>query len=124
MIEEWEILTRKLTEKFLRDYFYDNDPLYDWVSNKIAGVFNYVDYWFSFDTVLACNKMGITKKQLISWYEWCLENQSDNISLARYIESPKERKEAEEKYLKELEERVEIAEKEFKKAIENYTEKK
>ena len=119
----WEVQTNHLTEQFLYDYFDDEDPDYWWVSNDVGGVLNYGDYFFSFDTILTCYKLEITFEQLISWYDFCLSNQSVNISLAKYILSPQERKEAEEKYLAELKNRVELAEKEFQKAIDEYTSK-
>ena len=122
-ILSWESLTNKLTEQFLYDYFDDVNPDYWWVANDVGGVFNYGDYFFSFDTVLTCYKLDITFEQLINWYDFSLSNQSINISLAKYILSPKERKEAEEKHLKELKNRVELAEKEFKKAIDEYSNK-
>ena len=122
-ILSWESLTNKLTEQFLYDYFDDVNPDYWWVANDVGGVFNYGDYFFSFDTVLTCYKLDITFEQLINWYDFSLSNQSVNISLAKYILSPQERKEAEEKHLKELKNRVELAEKEFQKAIDEYTSK-
>lgn len=122
-ILEWENLTNKLTSRFLYDYFDDVNPDYWWVSNDVGGVLNYGDYFFSFDTILTCYKLDITFEQFISWYDFCLENQSVNISLAKYILSPKERREAEEKHLAELKERVEVAEKEFKKALGEYSNK-
>ena len=122
-ILSWKSLTNKLTEQFLYDYFDDVNPDYWWVANDVGGVLNYGDYFFSFDTVLTCYKLDISFEQFISWYNFCLENQSVNISLAKYILSPKERKEAEEKYLVELRSRVELAEKEFKKAMDEYSNK-
>ena len=122
-ILEWENLTNKLTSRFLYDYFDDVDPDYWWVSNDVGGVLNYGDYFFSFDTILTCYKLDITFEQLINWYDFSLSNQSVNISLAKYILSPKERREAEEKHLTELKERVELAEKEFKKALDEYSNK-
>ena len=122
-ILEWENLTNKLTSRFLYDYFDDVDPDYWWVSNDVGGVLNYGDYFFSFDTILTCYKLEITFEQFISWYDFSLSNQSVNISLAKYILSPKERREAEEKHLAELKNRVELAEKEFQKAIDEYTSK-
>lgn len=119
----WEVQTNHLTEQFLYDYFDDEDPDYWWVSDDIGGVLNYGDYFFSFDTILTCYKLEITFEQLINWYDFCLSNQSINISLAKYILSPKERKEAEEKHLAELKNRVELAEKEFKKALDEYSNK-
>ena len=122
-ILEWENLTNKLTSRFLYDYFDDLDPDYWWVANDIGGVFNYGDYFISFDTILTCYKLDITFEQLINWYDFSLSNQSVNISLAKFILSPKERREAEEKHLAELKNRVEMAEKEFQKAIDEYTSK-
>jgi len=119
-ILSWESLTNKLTEQFLYDYFDDVNPDYWWVANDVGGVFNYGDYFFSFDTVLTCYKLDITFEQFINWCDFCLDNQSVNISLAKYILSPKERKEAEEKHLAELKNRVELAEKEFQKALDEY----
>ena len=122
-ILEWENLTNKLTSRFLYDYFDDVDPDYWWGSNDVGGVLNYGDYFISFDIILTCYKLDISFEQLINWYDFSLSNQSVNISLAKYILSPQERREAEEKHLQELKERVELAEKEFKKAIDEYSNK-
>jgi len=119
-IRIWENLTNELTSQFLFDYFDDNDPYYYYVADDIGGILNYGDYFFNFSDILTCYKLGITEEQLINWYDFCLSNHSVNISLAKYILSPKERKEAEEKHLEELKERVKIAEKEFKKALNQY----
>ena len=119
-IQEWKEFTSQITEDFLYDYFDDNNPDYDWVGYEVGGILNYGDYFFNFSDVLTCYRLEITFEQLINWYDFCLTGQSVHISLAKYILSPQERKEAEEKHLKELKERVDLAEKEFKKAIENY----
>ena len=122
-IVEWKKLSNKIAEQFLYHYFDDLDPDYWWVSNDVGGILNYGDYFINFDTILTCYKLDITFEQFISWYDFCLDNQSVNISLAKYILSPQERREAEEKHLQELKERVELAEKEFKKAIDEYSNK-
>ena len=119
-ILKWEQKTAEITETFLYDYFDDVNPYYSWIADEVGGILNYGDYFFNFSDVLTCYKLCITEEQLINWYDFCLSNHSVNISLAKYILSPKERKEAEEKHLAELKERVESAEKEFKKAIEDY----
>ena len=119
-ILEWENLTNKLTSRFLYDYFDDEDPDYWWVSDDVGGVLNYGDYFFSFDTILTCYKLEITFEQLINWYDFSLSNQSVNISLAKHILSPKERREAEEKHLQELKSRLKIAQEEFYKALNDY----
>ena len=125
-ITTWKNLTSDITENWIIEYFdwsEDEEVYFEWVNDDVGGVFNFSDYWFSFDNVLDCYKHNISKEDLTKWYDWCLSNQSVHISLAKYILSPQERKEAEEKHLKELKERVEIAEKEFQKAIEEYTSK-
>ena len=122
-IDEWKKLSNRIAEQFLYDYFDDLDPDYWWVSNDVGGILNYGDYFFSFDTILTCYKLDISFEQLINWYDFSLSNQSVNISLVKFILSPKERREAEEKHLAELKNRVELAEKEFQKAIEEYTSK-
>lgn len=119
-IQQWKEFTSQITEDFLYDYFDDNNPDYDWVGYEIGGILNYGDYFFNFSDVLTCYKLEITFEQLINWYNFCLSSQPVNISLAKYILSPQERKEAEEKHLAELKERVKLAEKEFEKAMENY----
>ena len=119
-IDEWKKLSNKIAEHFLYDYFDDLYPYYWWVNDEEGGILCYGDYFISFDTILTCYKLNITFEQFINWYDFSLSNQSVNISLAKYILSPKERREAEEKHLQELKERVELAEKEFRKALENY----
>ena len=125
-ILEWNRLTNSITEDWIAEYFeldeeeraYSID--YSWVANEIGGVFNYADYSFNFSDVLTCYNLDITFEQLITWYDFCLENHSVNISLAQYILSPQERKEQEEKHLAELKERVDLVEKEFKKAMKEF----
>ena len=119
-IKEWEKLTNEITRKFLYDYFDDVDPEYYYVADEIGGVFFYADYFLNFSDVITCYKLDISEEQFFNWYDWCMSNHSVNISLAKYILSPQERKEQEEKHLAELKERVELAEKEFKKAMEEY----
>ena len=123
-IVEWKKLSNKITKQFLYDYFDDLDPYYWWVSDEEGGILCYGDYFISFDTILTCYKLEITFEQFINWYDFCLSNQSVNISLAKYILSPQERKEAEEKHLEELKNRVETAEKEFKKAMDEHEQSK
>jgi len=119
-ILKWEQKTTEITETFLYDYFDDVNPSYFWVCEEVGGILNYGDYWFNFSDILTCYKLSITEEQLINWYDFCLENHSVNISLAKFILSPKERKEAEEKHLEELKDRVRSAEETLKQALENY----
>ena len=119
-INEWENLTNKITEQFLYDYFDDNTPEYYWVGDEVGGVLNYGDYFFNFSDILVCYKLEITFEQLINWYDFCLESQKVNISLAKFIVSPEEKLKKEEEYLQELKERIIFAEKEFNMAVNAY----
>ena len=119
-IVAWEKMTNNITETFLYDYFDDVNPYYFWVSDEVGGILNYGDYWFNFSDILTCYKLGITEEQLINWYDFCLENHSVNISLAKFILSPEDKKEVEEKHLEELKNRVKSAEKTLKQALDKY----
>ena len=122
-IEKWRVLTNKITENWIRQYFEieeDEEVSVDWVSDEVGSIFEFADMYFNFSNVLDCYKYNISKEQLTNWYDFCLSNQFVNISLARFILSPQEKKEQEEKQLVQLKERVELAEKEFKEAIERY----
>lgn len=120
-IVEWKKLSNEITKQFLYDYFDDLCPYYWWVSDEEGSILCYGDYFISFDTILTCYKLEISFQQFINWYDFCLSNQSVNVSLAKYILSPQERKEAEEKHLEELKNKVELAEKELKKALDEYS---
>lgn len=120
-IDKWKKLSNKIAEQFLYDYFDDLCPYYWWVSDEEGSILCYGDYFIRFDTILTCYKLEISFQQFINWYDFCLSNQSVNVSLAKYILSPQERKEAEEKHLEELKNKVELAEKELKKALDEYS---
>lgn len=125
-IEKWRVLTNKITENWIREYFeLSKEDVasgidYFWVAEDVGGIFEFADYWFDFNTVLKCYELNISKEKLFDWYHYCLENEFVNISLAKFILSPEEKKEQEEKQLAQLKERVELAEKEFKEAMERY----
>ena len=95
-IKNWEVLTNSITEDWIVKYFeldeeeraYSID--YSWVANDVGGIFEFADMFFNFSDVLECYKHKITKEQLFLWYDWCLSNPFVNISLAKYILSPKE----------------------------------
>lgn len=125
-IDSWKRLTDKITTTWVKEYFEltsNDDSSVDWVANDIGGVFSFADYWVSFENVLECYKLDVKKEEFFDWYYFCLDNHSVNISLAKFILSPKERKEQEEKHLAELRERVKTAEKELEKAIKQYEDK-
>ena len=124
-IKEWEKRTNEIVEGWLLEVFdlEEEEKLYiiiDWVADSVGTVFNFADYWISFDSVLEYYKHNITPEQFKNWYDYCLSNQKVNISLARFILSPQEKEEQERKQIEELRERVELAKKELEKAIENY----
>ena len=124
-IKEWEKRTNEIVEDWLIEVFeLDDEDIkyleYDWVCDSVGTVFNFADYWISFDSVLEYYKHNITPEQFKNWYDWSLENQKVNISLARFILSPQEKEEQEKRQIEELRERVELARKELQKAIEKY----
>lgn len=116
-IKQWVVLTDGIVDQFLRDYFDDNAPYWDWVS--VGGVFNYGDYWLDFQIVLDCYRLGVTDIQLLNWYDSSIEQQH-YLSLEDYIKSPQKRKQQEEKHLKELRQRVVDAEEILNKAMEEW----
>lgn len=122
-IAKWENLTNEITEQWIRDYFEieeDETVYFDWVANDFGGVFEFADYFFDFNTVLKCYELDITKEQLFQWYDFCLSNHSVNISLAKYILSPQERKEQEKIALEESKAILKFAQEEFNKVLRKY----
>lgn len=125
-IAKWTNITNEITEQWIKDYFEieeDETISFDWVADDVGSVFSFGDYFFNFDTVLKCYELDISKEQLFNWYDFCMDNHSVNISLAKFILSPQEKKEAEEKHLEELKNRVKTAQKELEKTIEKYKNK-
>ena len=122
-IKSWEVLTNSITEDWIVKYFeldeeeraYSID--YSWVANDVGGIFEFADYWFNFSDVLDCYKHKITREQLFTWYDYCLENQFVNISLAQFILSPEEKLKKEREYLQKSKERTIFAEETFIKAL-------
>jgi len=125
-ILEWQRLTNQITEQWIVEYFElsKEDSAsgidYYWVANDVGTIFEFADYFFDFNTVLKCYELEISKEQLFQWYDFCLSNHSVNISLAKFILSPQEKKEQEEKHLEELKDRVRSAEETLKQALDKY----
>ena len=122
-IEKWRVLTNKITENWIREYFEleeDEDIDVSWVAEDVGGIFEFADMWFNFSNILDCYKYNISRESLFLWYDYCLSNEFVNISLANFILSPKEKKEQEEKQLVQLKQRVVEAEETLKKAMEEY----
>lgn len=122
-IEAWKKLTNQIVENWIRKYFEteeDEVVIVAWVADDVGSIFEFADYWFNFSDVLDCYKYNITKEQLFLWYQHCLDNQFVNISLAKFLLSPQERKEQEQKEVQRCKENVEFAKKELEKALGNY----
>jgi len=125
-IEEWRKLTNKITENWIIKYFelfdedFEDGIDYTWVGDDTGFIFEFADYYVNFSEVLDCYKHNVSKDQFHNWYEYCLENQFVNISLAKFILSPEEKAQKEAEELKRLKDNVDFAEKELEKAMENY----
>ena len=125
-IKDWKILTNQITRSWIKTYFeLDEEDCeegveYYWVADDVGSIFEFADYYVNFSDVLDCYKHNITVHQYHNWYSYCLDNEFINISLAKFILSPKERKEQEEKELQRCKENVEFAKKELEKAMNNY----
>lgn len=125
-ILEWKKLTNQITEQWITEYFQLSEEEvasgidYYWVADDVGTIFEFADYFFDFNTVLKCYELDISKENLFLWYDFCLSNHSVNISLAKFILSPEDKKEAEEKHLEELKNRVKSAEKTLKQALDKY----
>ena len=126
-LNKWEKLTDEIVEDWLVEVFElkeDEEADFWWVADSVGGVFNFGDYYVGFDTVLEYYKHNITPEQFKSWYDWCLENQKVNISLAKYILSPQEKKEQLKKQLEASKQRLKEAEETFNKALEEFNKNK
>lgn len=127
-LNKWEKLTDEIVEDWLVEVFEleERERLYiivDWVNDSVGGVFNFADYFISFDTVLEYYKHNITPEQFKNWYDYCLENQKVNISLSKFILSPQEKKEQLKKQLEDSKQRLKEAEEMFNKALEEFNKK-
>jgi hypothetical protein len=123
MVKKWEILTNNITEDWIKKYFEleeNEEVAVDWIGNSVGGVFEFADMFIGFNDILDCYKHNISKEKFHCWYEYCIENQFVNISLAKFILSPEEKAQKEAEDLKRLKENVAFAKKEFYKAMENY----
>jgi hypothetical protein len=120
-IYTWQNLTNEITADWIRNYFeIEEDETFDWVGDDVGSIFNFADYWFNFSDVLDCYKHEISKEHLFRWYDYCLENQKINISLAKFILSPEEKIKREKEHLEQLKERVKYAKEELNKALKDY----
>ena len=125
---EWGKLTDEIVEDWLVEVFEleERERLYiivDWVADSVGGVFNFGDYFVSFDAVLEYYKHNLKPEDFFNWYDFCLTNQKVNISLARFILSPQEKKEQLKKQLEQSKERLQKAKEEFEKSLKEFEEK-
>ena len=122
-IENWKELTNQITKQFVRDYFEthkDEHLAFSWIADDVGSIFEVSDYCFDFNNVLDCYRHNITPKELWAWYDFCLTNPEIKLSLVKFLLSPQERKEQEQKELHRCKENVEFAKKELEKALCNY----
>jgi hypothetical protein len=123
-IDEWKRLTNNITQTWIKEYFDIEDEEYldyNWMGlDGVGEVFEFADYYISFNTVLSCYKNDITKEQFFSWYDYCLENTDIHTSLAKFILDPAEKAKKEKEYLEELKQRVIFAEEELNRALKEY----
>ena len=120
LISKWGNLTNEITENWIKDYFeLEEDESVDfyWVADDIGTIFEFADYFFNFSNVLDCYKYNINKEKLFLWYEYCLEEQFINISLANFILSPEERAKKEKESLEKSRKNRIFAEEIFRKAL-------
>ena len=124
-IRNWEKRTNEIVEDWLVEVFALEDEEVDfwWVADSVGGVFNFGDYFVSFDAVLDYYKHDLKPEDFFNWYDFCLTNQKVNISLARFILSPQEKKEQLKKQLEQSKERLKEAEETFNKALKEFKEK-
>lgn len=93
-ILDWERITNKITEQWIWEYFeldIDEDVSIDWIGSDVGGIFEFADMFISFQNILDCYKHKVSKEKFHEWYWWCLDNQSVNISLSKFILSAEEK---------------------------------
>ena len=123
LISKWGNLTNEITENWIKEYFeLEEDESVDfyWVADDIGTIFEFADYFFNFSNVLDCYKYNISKEKLFLWYEYCLEEQFVNISLANFILSPEEKAKKEKESLEKTKENLTFAYELFNKELEKY----
>jgi hypothetical protein len=104
----------KLVVKWLEDYFDAEWFDYYWIN--FGDIFQFADYYVNVSTILECYEHNISKEQFFLWYDSSLAQQT-TTSLSDFILFPAKREEARKKH---LEERLETAEKELKRALDEY----
>ena len=120
LISKWGNLTNEITDNWIKEYFeLEEDESVDfyWVADDIGTIFEFADYFFNFSNVLDCYKYNISKEKLFLWYEYCLEEQFVNISLAKFILSPEEKAKKEKESLEKSRKNRIFAEEIFRKAL-------
>ena len=120
LISKWGNLTNEITENWIKEYFeLEEDESVDfyWVADDIGTIFEFADYFFNFSNVLDCYKYNISKEKLFLWYDYCLEEQFVNISLAKFILSPEEKAKKEKESLEKSRKNRIFAEEIFRKAL-------
>ena len=125
-IEDWRKLTNKITKQWIVEYFelseedIEDGIDYTWIGDDTGFIFEFADMFIGFNDILDCYKHNISKEDFHNWYQYCLDNQFVNISLAKFILSPEEKAKKETEDLQRLKENVDFAKKELEKALQRY----
>lgn len=75
-----------LTKLFCRKYFkdiYEYDPS-DWVNGEIGGVIWINDYWFNMRDIENAIKFKATKKEVLEYYEYVLQQMNQKEPVAKF----------------------------------------
>lgn len=74
VILNYEWACKQIANKFIQDYFGRlPDVEHWWVGNEIGGVLYTNDHFFNLSTMVDFIKYKYTKKQMFSYYEYCLQ---------------------------------------------------
>lgn len=89
-LENYYKAVEDLTKLFCKRYFknFYNYRASDWVGGDIGGVICINDYWFNVKNIETAIKYKATKKELFGYYDYSLENDSENkdcVSFERYL---------------------------------------
>ena len=57
---------------FCKVYEFHYDPYY-WVGGQVGTIVCVDDYYFSLDDIIFCVENEVIKKELLEWYDYCVE---------------------------------------------------
>ena len=75
-LQNWEVVTNKLTEYFIKKYFGNPDKCdWYWIGDKIGTVLCVGDYFFDLSDIIYFIECKYSKAQLFTYYEHRLDCQ-------------------------------------------------